>query len=304
MTSEAETTTPARYRRAIPATEVTLVGDRWEGDPERPEVVLLHGGGQTRHSWRRTAERLAAAGWTVTSVDQRGHGESGRVAPDEYTIDGFVADVVAIAAAAPAPPIFVGASIGGIAALLAAAEHPNVASGLVLVDIALELESDGVDRVREFMLGGMSGFASLDEVAEAVAAYSPGRDRPPSHEGLRRNVRQAPDGRWYWHWDPNFLQVAEERRTDAHLERLRAAAARLEMPVLAIFGSESEVVSGAAVADLLRRVRGSRAVEVPDVGHMLAGSDNDLFAGSLEGFFAEVAERAASSPPPRKPNLE
>ena len=52
------------------------VGDRWAGDRERGVVVLLHGGGQTRHSWARTAGRLAAGGWTAITFDARGHGES------------------------------------------------------------------------------------------------------------------------------------------------------------------------------------------------------------------------------------
>ena len=38
----------------------TLVADVY-GDTGQP-VLLLHGGGQTRHAWRHTAEHLARAG--------------------------------------------------------------------------------------------------------------------------------------------------------------------------------------------------------------------------------------------------
>ena len=50
-----------------------LVADVY-GDAGQP-VLLLHGGGQTRHAWRRTAEHLARAGATAYALDQRGHGD-------------------------------------------------------------------------------------------------------------------------------------------------------------------------------------------------------------------------------------
>ena len=54
---------------------VTLAADAF-GDPADPPVVLLHGGGQTRHAWGNTARLLGAAGWYALTVDLRGHGDS------------------------------------------------------------------------------------------------------------------------------------------------------------------------------------------------------------------------------------
>jgi len=50
--------------------------DRWNQHGQRGPLVMLHGGGQTRHSWRRAAPTMAADGWHVFTVDSRGHGES------------------------------------------------------------------------------------------------------------------------------------------------------------------------------------------------------------------------------------
>ncbi len=52
-----------------------LVADT-RGDAACDTVLLLHGGGQTRHAWGNTAMRIAQDGWCTISVDQRGHGES------------------------------------------------------------------------------------------------------------------------------------------------------------------------------------------------------------------------------------
>jgi pimeloyl-ACP methyl ester carboxylesterase len=63
-------------RRFRMADGVELVADAW-GDPARPPVILLHGGGQTRHAWKRTAAVLERRGYAALSVDLRGHGDSG-----------------------------------------------------------------------------------------------------------------------------------------------------------------------------------------------------------------------------------
>jgi alpha-beta hydrolase superfamily lysophospholipase len=40
----------------------------------RRQVILLHGGGQTRHSWSGAAQALAQRGYRVINFDARGHG--------------------------------------------------------------------------------------------------------------------------------------------------------------------------------------------------------------------------------------
>jgi pimeloyl-ACP methyl ester carboxylesterase len=93
------------------------------GDPADPPVLLLHGGGQTRHSWGTTVTILAAHGWRAHSADLRGHGDSDWAPDGDYTLDAFAGDVVAIGRSLGRPPALVGASLGGIASLTAVGEH-------------------------------------------------------------------------------------------------------------------------------------------------------------------------------------
>ena len=128
----------------------------------------------------------------------------------------------AVAAVQTAPPVLIGASLGGLSSLVAIGEAPPgpaVAAGLVLVDVAPRLEEKGIERIAEFMLGNLDGFADLEEVADAVAAYNPHRPRPKDLSGLRKNVRLRDDGRWYWHWDPSFLLGAATTRPAASATR-------------------------------------------------------------------------------------
>lgn len=266
---------------------IRLTGDRWDGHRDSV-VVLLHGGGQTRHSWKRSAERLAASGRTAVALDARGHGESDWHPAQDYSLDGFVADLIEFVARLERPPVLVGASLGGITALVAAGEHPGLASGLVLVDVVVRLEPAGVARIREFMTAAPDGFASLEEVADAIAAYNPLRPRPRNLDGLRKNVRQHADGRWYWHWDPAFMRIDDEPQRRIDPERLRTAAAHLTIPTLIVRGVQSDVVSDAGLADMLRLIPHAQTVDVAAAGHMVAGDDNDVFADRLEAFLVQI----------------
>jgi non-heme chloroperoxidase len=187
--------------------------------------------------------------------------------------------------------VLVGASLGGATALVAAAEHPELAQAIVLVDVVVRIEPAGVERIRDFMSANPDGFASLDEVAAAVAAYNPNRPRPSTLEGLRKNVRQRVDGRWYWHWDPAFMRIDDEPQRRIDPERLRRAAASLVVPTLLVRGGRSDVVSDAGIADMLELVPHAEVVDVAAAGHMVAGDDNDVFASALEGFLARHVDR-------------
>ena len=267
---------------------IRLTGERWRARPGDEIVVLLHGGGQTRHSWKSTAHRLARDGRTALVLDARGHGDSDWDPDQDYTLEALVSDLVALLETLDEPPVLVGASLGGITSLTAAGEHPGLARGLVLVDNVVHAEPAGVARIASFMRAHQDGFASLEEVADAIAAYNPHRKRPPSLDGLRKNARLRDDGRWYWHWDPAFMQIDKELVRDAHSDRLAKAAARINVPTLIVRGRHSDIVSDAGMAEMKRLVPHAATVDVDSAGHMVAGDDNDVFTGSLEQFLAVV----------------
>jgi pimeloyl-ACP methyl ester carboxylesterase len=275
---------------------VRLVGDRWRGDSdERGTLLFLHGGGQTRHSWRHSAARFAEQGWTSLTLDTRGHGES-QWAPDgDYTMNALVADLRSVLMQLEEPPVLVGASLGGMTSLLVAGEHPGSARALVLVDVVPRLEPEGVARIRAFMAARPDGFATLEEVAEAVRSYTPERTRPVNVEGLKKNLRRGDDGRWYWHWDPAFLVVGDEPRRDADHPRLVRAAAAITVPSLVVRGRHSDVVSQRGVDELLEILPHARTADVSDAGHMVAGDDNDVFTARVADFLHSDVEAAAQS---------
>ncbi len=265
-----------------------------EGPVDGRPVILLHGGGQTRHAWGSTASALAERGWSAQRVDLRGHGDS-QWAPDgAYGLEDFAADLVLVAEAQARRPVLVGASLGGIASLVALGERdPSLAplaSGLVLVDVAPRIEPAGVRRIGDFMTAHPDGFASLEEVADHIAAYNPHRPRPKDLSGLSKNVRQRDDGRWVWHWDPAFLTglgpdgTPDEPRALTRSDRLRDAARAITVPTLLVRGRQSDLLSEEGARDLLSLMPHARLADVTGAGHMVAGDRNDLFNDAVLRF--------------------
>ena len=261
----------------------TIVADRWKAAGGRGTVLLLHGGGQTRHSWARSGTRFADAGWTTISLDARGHGDSDWAPDGDYSMDGLVRDLTAVVAQIGESPVLIGASMGGITSLVAEGDRPGLARALVLVDVAPRVEPAGTQRILDFMAAAPDGFASLEEVAAAIAAYNPHRKRPSSLEGLKKNVRQGDDGRWRWHWDPAFLQVRDEPSRHTDYDRLRAAAERVAIPTMLVRGTSSDVVSPEGAAELQQLIAHA-VVREAKAGHMVAGDDNDVFATQVVEF--------------------
>jgi pimeloyl-ACP methyl ester carboxylesterase len=187
---------------------LTLVGDEWNRGVGSTTILMLHGGGQNRFSWKNTGQILADSGLHVLALDARGHGDSDRAPAGQYTVHTLAADIAAVLEQIGAPVVIVGASMGGLTGILAAFRAgPQLVSGLVLVDVVPRFESEGTARIRDFMTRHVHGFETLDQAADAIAAYLPHRRRPRNLEGLKKNLRHR-QGRWHWHWDPAFVTSA------------------------------------------------------------------------------------------------
>jgi pimeloyl-ACP methyl ester carboxylesterase len=281
------------------ASGLVLKGDIY-GDTGAP-VILLHGGGQTRHSWRATAAQLEQAGFTALPFDARGHGDSGWAADERYTFFDYALDVRALAAAVAQKfgqkPAAVGASLGGMSSLLATAgEGANPLAALVLVDVTPRLTRDGVAAVQGFMRSkAKEGFATVEDAAAAIAAYLPHRPKPRSLDGLTKNLRQRADGRFYWHWDPAFLdgKYPIETNRNGVEEAALAAAASLAIPSLLVRGQGSELVSMDYANEYLRLAKGSEFVDVAEARHMVAGDNNTVFADAVVRFLSRVMRPTA-----------
>jgi pimeloyl-ACP methyl ester carboxylesterase len=269
---------------------VSIAADSY-GNPAHQPVLFLHGGGQTRHAWGGAAQTLADMGFYTICTDHRGHGDSSWSSEGGYTLDVFADDLLALLSQLGEKPIIVGASLGGVAALRAEAlSDAPVCKALVLVDTTPRMEAAGVARILEWMLDGLDGFDSLEEAADAIAAYLPHRARRTDLTGLAKNLRLGDDGRYRWHWDPDMIrswdpeQWSDSATAQAEIEARIEAAGHLSIPVLLVRGRLSDVVSEDNAREFLSVVPHAEYVDLADAAHMVAGDRNDAFTSSVATF--------------------
>lgn len=267
---------------------LTLVADVG-GPAHAPAVILLHGGGQTRHSWSGAMHRLVSEGYHVRSFDARGHGESDWSDGGDYGLAARGEDLRVITADVPGPIALVGASMGGMTSFYAVGHRliPDTRA-LVLVDTVLRPAAGGVEKIRAFMSAHTDGFASLDEAAAAVAAYNPERKRPSDPSGLMKNLRARDDGRLHWHWDPRIMEAKPSAEPPSWTDELLATAAEVTIPTLLVRGGHSDIVDDAGVAELIRLVPQTEVYDVPEAGHMVAGDRNDAFNDGVITFLKRI----------------
>ena len=278
--------TPEPMHRWPGADGVYIAGDAW-GDPQGPLVLLQHGGGQTRHAWKGTGQRLAAAGCFAVAFDARGHGDSDWAADGRYGTDAMIDDLRCVVAALGRPrPVLVGASMGGVTSLIAVGEGLVDALALLVVDTAPLIEAEGVGQIQAFMTARPEGFGSLDDVADAIQRYrsqpQPHRQQPRQLDGLAKNVRLGADGRYRWHWDPRYR--AGHSDPVARRLRMKAAARQLAVPTLLVRGGLSDLLSEAGALHFIGLNPAIEYVSVAGAAHMVAGERNDVFGSAVLAF--------------------
>lgn len=139
-------------------TERLLIGSNtltYDLTGQGPLVVLAHGIGDSRHSYRFVAPALAAAGYRVANVDIRGCGDSS-LGWNGYSRTDIAGDLVALVRHLGGPAVIIGQSISGGAATIAAATAPDLIAGVIeLAPFTLTQRVDvgGLLRVKRFRTG-------------------------------------------------------------------------------------------------------------------------------------------------------
>ncbi|MBV8085025.1 MAG: alpha/beta hydrolase [Chloroflexi bacterium] len=211
----------------------------WDWAGGQPDVVCLHPSGHYGRIWEFVAERLAPD-LHVIAPDQRGHGDSGKVAG--ASAEDYAADVEGLAGAAGLDRfVLAGHSLGARAGMVYAAHHPERVRALVLVGgphySTLERGAD-VDywrsnsdnmRVRPKALANRAGAAEL--MRKSYPAFS---DVAIQHMA-EHNTNLRPDGSAEWKYDPKWVADGLLHATDD----LTGFAAKIRCPVLILRAEKS-----------------------------------------------------------------
>ena len=253
------------------------------GTAGRPPLVCLHGITQTAHSWDEVAPALART-HHVRALDQRGHGDSSwapdgdyRIATQNRDVEAFVGTVVA------APTVLVALSMGGLVAMTLAARVPDIVRALVVVDVAPEVKREGVENIRNFV-AATDELDSFDAFVQRAHAFNPRRSLENIRERLRHNLKQLPNGRWTWKYDP---MLRNPSRLGESLGDLWTEIEKIRCPALVVRGGESDVLDP-EVAARFGRIVGAEVRTVPGAGHSVMGDNPTGFLAAVEPFLAAL----------------
>ncbi len=252
------------------------------GAPGMPSIVCLHGVTQTAHSWDEVAADLGHD-HRVVCLDQRGHGDSGWAPDGDYTRETQAADLDAVTdALGLAHFVLAGMSMGGINAITFTARRPDKVAALIVVDVSPQIERRGVEHIRTFVQS-TDVLDTFEAFVERAHQFNPRRSLDNIRSRLSHNLKQLPDGRWTWKYDP-ALRTPGRGFQAAALTTLWDDVRAIRCPTLLLKGAESDILSAEGAANLQAAIPQSRLAVVPGAGHSVMGDNPAAFVAETRAF--------------------
>ena len=199
-----------------------------------PLVVLAHGMGDSRESYRFVVPQLVAAGYRVAAVDLRGAGESSAEWPS-YTRTDIAGDLLAVVRHLGGPAVLIGHSISGGAVTIAAAQAPDLVEGVV--ELAPFTRNQAINlgdlRVKRYRTGAtrllmMNILGSVKWWHKYLDYAVPGRKPADWSDQLRRNAAML--------GEPGRMKALQRMGRNAPVDA-GAQLANVRRPALIIEGS-------------------------------------------------------------------
>jgi pimeloyl-ACP methyl ester carboxylesterase len=207
----------------------------------------------------------------VLGVDLRGRGLS-QYDPDwrNYHPGTYVADVATLLADAGVTRVVVlGTSLGGIIAMTMAATTPTVLEGVILNDIGPEVAPEGLRRISSYVGKATPVRSWADAASQARATYGLAWPDATDEDWLRiarRGYREV-DGVPRLDTDPMIGEAVRAAPANAAPDLWPLFAALRPIPVLALRGAISDVLSQATFDRMAREKPDLERVTVPERGH-------------------------------------
>jgi len=260
------------------------------GTPGQPSIVLLHGFQSNAHTWDTFSQAMAHT-YHVLALDQRGHGDTDWAPDGDYTPDAFIRDIVGfIDALNVVPTILVGHSMGGRHAAMVAADYPDKATKVVIVDTPAEMPPAILDMIAQQPASDTPSepetFASFEDVIRSGIAQYPLTPEAELRHANYHNLYRGADGKWRWRWD---LTLLERRRLNRSLQLdLYSYLQRVQCPTLLVRGQQSPLLTPDIAQKMVQHLPRGRLVEIPDTAHTVNADKAEAFNALTADFLQEA----------------
>jgi esterase len=256
------------------------------GAEDAPELVMLHGGHQSCHSWDLVSLHFSDR-FRVITPDQRGHGDSEWARNSEYTTLEMATDAAAMIRGLELKrPVVMGHSMGGRNTLTMALNNPGLARALVIVDVGPEISDEGRKTIGSFIRDNAE-FDDLDHFVENVRRYDPYRSREHIERTVRYNLFKRADGKFVSKCDRAPRRLGLHERAPVEPDALTLDAVRsLDLPVLVVRGASSNILAPDAAERFVDALPQGQLVTVPECGHNVHSQNTVGFIDAVGEFLS------------------
>ena len=250
--------------------------------PDAPVLVLLHGYTGHARSWDAFAQAMSSR-YRVLALDQRGHGETQWAPPDAYDTSEMVTDLEHFVNALDLREFaLVGLSMGGLVSIGYAGKRPGRLAKLVIVDIAPELDMEGLKRIQAGVVRS-DVFMSVDEAYARARADNPIPPDDQLRHRIEYSLMRREDGRFTYRYD-RALRDPKNPRTGIPAEEGWRLVANIDVPTLLVRGELSDILSKPVAARMANAIPDCRLVEVAGSSHPVPLDKPDAFLRAVSAF--------------------
>lgn len=262
-----------------------------EWSQEGVPLVLLHGHGNEAHLWDDFVPSVAEH-YRVLAVDQRGHGDSDWDEEGRYDPETMADDLEAILTHFEIDRfVLIGFSMGGRVSMAFGGRHPERLAGLVLVDIAPELDARGIARIGNEMSEQRAPvFTSVEEYARMLSLNYPAGQPAALQRMAKYGLRQREDGLYEMKMDPKLRgerpdDDESKRAEEQFIQKQWDALAQLPCPTLVVRGAASDILAPDTADKMVDEVlqNGTLAI-VPQAAHSVATDNPEGFEKAVCAF--------------------
>jgi pimeloyl-ACP methyl ester carboxylesterase len=177
--------------------------------------------------------------------------------------------------------------LGGLAALISAAEGLPEVRGIVAIDTAPELNAAEIDRLIEFLSGAENGFPTVEAAVAHLQRYFPAR--AVSVASMQANLTRLPNGFWRLPWDVRVVTGEMNSVALPHENMLYDCARRVAVPYLLVRAGDSPLVSDRAVQRLGECVAHLEVLTLPGADHLIGGEDGARVMALIRPFLDRIS---------------
>ncbi len=244
----------------------------YPGDASRPPVLCMPGLTRNARDFEALAGRLSAAGWRVLCVDLRGRGDSDYAKdPMTYQPGQYLDDIEALLEAEGITRfVAIGTSLGGLLTMMLAATGRDRIAGAVLNDIGPAVESEGLERIRDYVGQGRS-FETWMHAArglqESQGDIYPDFTITDWLRMAKRTMALGSGGRIAFDYDMKIAEPLDAVPDGPAPDLWPAYDALAGRPLLLLRGAHSDILAARTAAMMAVRNPRAELVTVPRVGH-------------------------------------